>query len=411
MIKNSLSNRITLVFVFSIILLTILFFIVYKYQNERELEAMKQRQLQSINYIFILYRNNLSPHGINEYFSNFGLRQVTNLNLKQSVLERGIIVFQKKTDLGVFSSIRYNGKYYLYVDNLMSDILLESVYVKKSNNNIWIVFFIALTILISIYISILKSIAPLKELSRQIKKFAAGDMQIDCKSDKDDEIAEVANEFDKAASKLRDLIQSRQLFLRAIMHELKTPIGKGRIVSEMLKDEKAKSRLINIFERLDLLINEFSKIEQIVSKNYSLRFQEYKLIDIIESAIDMLMLEDEKKELYIDLNIDSKMVIRADFESFSLAIKNLLDNAIKYSDDKKVFVELEDGILCISNRAKEFKRPIEEYYKPFVSGSNELKDGLGLGLYIVENIVKLNNFNLDYRYENGMHKFCIDFKE
>ena len=49
--------------------------------------------------------------------------------------------------------------------------------------------------------SILRSIAPLKDLSGEIKKFAAGNMDINCKSDQDDEIAEVANEFDKAAFK------------------------------------------------------------------------------------------------------------------------------------------------------------------------------------------------------------------
>jgi two-component system OmpR family sensor kinase len=371
---------------------------------------MKERQLQSINYIFILYRNNLSPHGINEYFSNFGLKKVKNINLKRSVLENGVIVFQKKSDLGIFSSIRYNDRYYLYIDNLVSDILLESKYIKKTNDNIWIIFAIALAILISIYISILKSIAPLKELSIQIKKFASGDMQIDCKSDKDDEIAEVANEFDKAASKLRDLIHSRQLFLRAIMHELKTPIGKGRIVSEMLSDEKAKKRLISIFERLDLLINEFSKIEQIVSKNYSLKFQKFRIIDIVESAIDMLMLEDEKKSLHVEVDIKEDAMIEADFESFALALKNLMDNAIKYADNKKVYITLKEHILCISNKGKELPKPIDEYYKPFVSGSNKLKDGLGLGLYIVKNIIKLNNFELNYKYKDGMHRFYIDLR-
>ena len=40
-----------------------------------------------------------------------------------------------------------------------------------------------------------------------------------------DEIGQVAVEFDNAVCKIRELIRSRQLFLRAIMHELKTPIG------------------------------------------------------------------------------------------------------------------------------------------------------------------------------------------
>ena len=408
MTKNSLSNKITLVFVFSILLLCMFFVVLFKYQTEKDLEAMKERQLQSINYIFILYRNNLSPHGINEYFSNFGLKRVKNQNLRTSVLEKGVVVFQKNSDLGKFSSIRYNDRYYLYIDNMISNVLLESKYRKKTNEFLWIGFVIAFIILVSMYVSILKSIAPLKELSSQIRKFASGDMDIDCKSKKQDEIAEVANEFDRAASKLRDLIHSRQLFLRTIMHELKTPIGKGRIVSEMIHDEKAKKRLISIFERLDLLINEFSKIEQIVSKNYSLQLQSYNLVDIVDSATDMLMLDDDKKSLHVKVDIDSNIAIKADFESFALAIKNLMDNAIKYADDRVVYVNVIDNILYIENKAKEFPMNIEEYYKPFVSGSREIKKGLGLGLYIVKNIIKLNDFELDYEYVDGMHRFSVD---
>jgi two-component system OmpR family sensor kinase len=384
------------------------FVFLFNYQTEKNMQAMKERQLQSINYIFILYRNNLSPHGINEYFSNFGLKRVTNKDLKESVLKKGVIVFQKNSELGDFSSIRYNDSYYLFIDNLISNVLLESKYKRKSNDLLWIGFIVAFIILVSIYISILRSISPLKDLSSQIRKFASGDMQIDCKSDKDDEIAEVANEFDRAASKLRDLIQSRQLFLRTIMHELKTPIGKGRIVSEMLQDEKAKNRLISIFERLDLLINEFSKIEQIVSKNYSLQLKDYHLVDIVDSAVDMLMLDDDKKALHVKIDVDPSIVIKVDFESFALAIKNLLDNAIKYADDKIVHVNTIDNKLYIENRAKKFPMHIEEYYKPFVSGSREIKKGLGLGLYIVKNIITLNDFELNYDYVDNMHRFSID---
>jgi len=408
MIRNSLSNRITLVFTFSILLLCVLFVVLFKYQGEKELEAMKQRQLQSINYIFMLYRNNISPHGINEYIGNFGLKIVKNQNLRVSVLQRGTVLFKKDSSLGRFSSIKHNDRYYLYIDNMISNILLESQYKAKKNELLWISFAIAFVIFVYMYISILRSISPLKELSSQIRKFASGDMDIDCKSDKKDEIAEVANEFDRAASKLRDLIDSRQLFLRTIMHELKTPIGKGRIVSEMIPDVKAKTRLVNIFERLDTLINEFSKIEQIVSKNYSLRIQKYNLADIVDSAVDMLMLDDEKRALHVKVDIDPTVTVKADLESFSLALKNLMDNAIKYSDDKVVRVSVVDNILSIENSAKELSMDIEEYYKPFVSDINESRRGLGLGLYIVKNITKLNGFDLKYEYNDGNHRFFMD---
>lgn len=409
--RNSLSTKISFVFIVSLFLLVTLFVVLYEYQAEKNLKNMKERQLQSINYIFMLYKNNSSPQGINEYFSNFGLRPVKNQNLRLSVLEKGVILFQKDSPVGRFSSIRYNDRYYLNIDNFISSILLQSEYKQRPNEYLWIGFAIALIVLIWMYISMLRSIAPLKTLSEEIQKFASGDMDIDCKSDKRDEIAKVANEFDKAAKTLRDLIQSRQLFLRTIMHELKTPIGKGRIVSEMITDSKSKTRLINIFERLDLLINEFSKIEQIVSKTYYLQIKEYKLVDVVENAIDMLMLDRESRQRQVKSDIDPNIRLRVDFDLFSLAIKNLLDNAIKYADDHTVYIKAHEQKISIQNKAPEFQLPIEEYYKPFVSGTKVVKKGLGLGLYIVQNIVKLNNFQLEYNYKDGKHEFVIDMKK
>lgn len=290
---------------------------------------------------------------------------------------------------------------------MVASVLLESQGIKSNDEQLWIGFIIALVIFISMYISILRSISPLKELSLKIREFAGGNMQIDCKSNQDDEIAEVANEFNEAVKKISALMNSRQLFLRTIMHELKTPIGKGRIVSEMIEDPKAKKRLIAIFERLEILINEFSKIEQLVSKSYTPNFREYNLVHITEHSIDLLMLERDKRNKSVVVDIDSEFSIRADFELMALAMKNLMDNAIKHSSNNKVEVRTEEKVIIFENIGEKLPLDIDEYFKPFVSGN--LKKGLGLGLYIVKNIVQLHNFELEYKYveDKKIHQFKI----
>lgn len=90
---------------------------------------------------------------------------------------------------------------------------------------------------------IIKALKPLKLLKEEIQDFSNGKLTINCKSDKKDEIAQVANEFDNAAKRISLLLNSRQLFLRTVMHELKTPIAKGRIVSELIDDDKQKDRV------------------------------------------------------------------------------------------------------------------------------------------------------------------------
>ena len=409
MIRNSLINKISIIFFLSLLLLIMFFALLLEHQSEKHLEDMKQRQLQSVNYLLVMYRNNVQPSDIEEYFNNFGLKRVASEHLRESVLERGVVIFQKLSPISRFSSIIYNDRYYLFIDNFESSVLLESQEYKNFNENLWIVFGLALLIFVYMYVSIFKSLSPLKTLSAQIRKFARGDLSIECKSELSDEIAEVANEFDNAVKRIRDLLNARQLFLRTIMHELKTPIGKGRIVSEMLDDATAKKRLKGVFERLDMLIAEFAKIEQLASKHYALNIQEYTLLHVIDQAIDLLMLDEVKRAELVVCEGDFDVMVHVDFELMALAIKNLMDNAIKHSLSRNVVVRMEGATLLICNEGEALSMSIEEYFQPFVSGSKAHGSGLGLGLYIVKNIVQQHGYDVAYAYEKGWHCFSIDF--
>ena len=252
----------------------------------------------------------------------------------------------------------------------------------------------------------MNSLMPLKKLSSDIRKFGAGNMDVNiAKPDSNDEIAKVAIEFDAAASKIKELIRSRQLFLRTIMHELKTPIGKGRIVSEMVQSQTQKSRLIAIFERLDMLINEFGKIEQLLSKSYALNYQESYFSNILEQARDMLMMEKFEEKVSVDIRQD--VLLRVDFALFSLAIKNLIDNALKYADDKKAQVICDKDGIIVKNLGEPLQKPIEYYLQAFIREKDNKSGGMGLGLYIIDHICQMHKFSLKYSYEDGYHAFKI----
>jgi two-component system OmpR family sensor kinase len=187
------------------------------------------------------------------------------------------------------------------------------------------------------------------------------------------------------------------------MHELKTPITKGRISAEMIENPKQKYRLISVFERLETIINEFASIERLTSGLGVANIATYRLVDIFDEAIDLSMVDRDS----IDLDFKKDLNLNVDFRLFSLAIKNLIDNAIKYSPNKRVKVISDENNICFINAGDKLDKPLEHYLLPFTQGNKNAK-GLGLGLYIVDSIAKSHKIDFTYRYENGQNVFTLE---
>ncbi len=392
---RSLRAKINIIFVLATLLLALLFGVLYQRSQSRSLEAIAMQERANIHYLYLYY---LQYGKIDTaYLESQNIRVVNGG-------ERGLVLqghFDDDNGTRHFATVTLKLERYIFINNDRFNLVLENMNKPKFPLDLVIGFAGSLLLLGFFYWWVIRSVKPLVELKHTIEKFSDGDLDIECHSDKGDEIAEVANAFDTAVKKIRDLLHARQLLLRAIMHELKTPIAKGRLMSEMVANERQKTRFHTIFQRLNLLINEFAKVEQIASKNFNAEFKPYKLSDIVEASVDMLMLDDPDK--HIELRLVRDTTVQADFELLSLAIKNLLDNGIKYSQTKRVQVIINSGTLTISNHGEGLKEPLKHYFAPFHTS----RSGLGLGLYIVKSILDIHKMGLTYVYEKGENRFEV----
>ena len=406
--KHSLITKISVFFVIAIILVCVLFITFARMQMNRALGSMQANQINAVNNLLELYQRNAPPSDIERYFSSYGLELVKDKNIIQNIITSGKIFFVQDTSIGEFSSVEYNNSLFLNIKNNSFVVVFESLGTKNLNDPLWVGFLLTMAVLISLYLSIVRSFTPLKKLSKNIKKFAQGNLDVNlAAAHSEDEIGQVAQEFNNAIAKIQELIRSRQLFLRTIMHELKTPIGKGRLITEMLDDETQKERLVNVFERLEILINEFAKIEQLLSKSYSLNYQDYHFSLILEQVKDMSMLDNWDELISTDIECDA--VINVDFGLFALAIKNLIDNALKYSSDKKVRIICDENKVSVANRGAALAKSFEHYKQAFIRNKDEKATGMGLGLYIIDKICELHKFRFEYNYSDGTHYFSIVF--
>jgi two-component system OmpR family sensor kinase len=264
--------------------------------------------------------------------------------------------------------------------------------------------FLTFAFVIMLYIGIIRSILPLKTLREKIKHFANGNYDITCKSTNKDEIAALANEFDSAVFKIKSLRDSRQLFLRNIMHELKTPITKGKLAAEMIEDATYTNILQNVFKRQEALLVEFSRIEKLSADELKLDIKRYHIEDIVDFALDIL---DDKHE-NITCNL-TPVELNVDFELFGVVLKNLLDNGVNYSHDHRVTLSNDAKTITISNHAPALEFPIERYAEPyFLEGKKQKSSrGLGFGLFITWHVIRLHGMRLQYNREGEMNHFVI----
>ena len=288
--------------------------------------------------------------------------------------------------------------------HLMEKVVLIDEFNEEKFKYFWcLILFVIDFLLIRFLLFLRKKLKPLFVLKENMILLSQGNFSISTKTTGKDEISQVANEFDNAIKQLRELRESRNLFLRNIMHELKTPITKGKLITDMYDECERKHILIRVFQRLEYLLSEFSKIEELTSGKINLQKDNYPAYDLIEQAFDILLLDDNKIEIFDNYNL----FLNVDFELFSIALKNLIDNAISYNTNGNPEIFIEKDFIKIVNKGEKLTKDIEDYYKPFNHEYEDASSGLGLGLYISNNIIKIHNFKLEYEYIDNHHNFVI----
>ena len=268
------------------------------------------------------------------------------------------------------------------------------------------VFIILLFSLLLFYLLIIKTLFPLKKLIHTIEQYGKEGEYRPIKTLKKDEIAQVSNALDAAMHKNKSLMEARRLFLRNIMHELKTPITVGKLSLPFLKKGEEKSILERAFFRMEHLIQELVRVEQITSGMIAPEPKECDPIVLIHKAASLLFIEIDTLEITSDGGL-----IEVDCDVFVTVFKNFIDNALKYSPDNNVRILHEKGTITFINRGDSWPdgRTFAFLTEPF-SQNQSTQQGFGLGLYIIKSILDAHSLHLSHQFVSGEHFFSVHFQ-
>jgi two-component system OmpR family sensor kinase len=299
------------------------------------------------------------------------------------------------------------------IDYLQNE--LNKTEIDKNNFIDTIKIEVVILFLVALILALIISSKIIKEIKDKLDKLNKGVLQLfnddenKIKVDigKNNELNEITNNLNSYLEKQEDIIHSREELLRNISHELKTPITKGKFLLENIKDKIDKNELSNINSVFIDIEELTSKLLQREKLNFAtLNITNFKISSLILEALSKLSIDDESK---IELNVDDDFEISADKYYMTMVLKNLIDNAMKYTNNYPIKIETFNNRIYIKNLGNKLHNDLIYYTRPFTRDPNQ-QLGHGLGLNIVNKIVKMHNFTLDYDYKDSYNIFIITFK-
>ena len=260
---------------------------------------------------------------------------------------------------------------------------------------------------------------PLKLLMKFVQKVTNG--QLDQKVDiaGKDEISELGNAFNHMTEQLQRVEHSRQDFVSNVSHELKTPLSSIKVLTEsLIFQENVPVEMYHEFfldinsevDRLDNIISDLLTLVRLDRKEIPMNIKTTNLNEMTQAILKRLTPLAKKKEIKMIYQSHKEILIDIDEVKLTLAISNLIENAIKYTPEGgevKVILQtdLQDAYITVEDTglgiAKEEQSKIFERFYRTDKTRNRETGGTGLGLSITYRTIIMHNGSIQVESEEG----------
>ncbi|MGL4800550.1 MAG: sensor histidine kinase [Cellulosilyticaceae bacterium] len=261
---------------------------------------------------------------------------------------------------------------------------------------------------------------PLKVLMKVVQKVTNGQLEQKVDIRGKDEIAELGNAFNHMTDQLERVEQSRQEFVSNVSHELKTPLSSIKVLTESLifqenvPVEMYKEFFMDInseVDRLNNIISDLLTLVRLDRKEIPMNIQTTQLNEMTQAILKRLIPLAKKKDIKMVYQSHKDIYIDIDEVKLTLAISNLIENAIKYTPEGgevKVILQsdLQDAFITVQDTgigiAKEEQSKIFERFYRTDKTRNRETGGTGLGLSITYRTIIMHNGSIQVESEEGI---------
>ncbi|WP_158654702.1 MULTISPECIES: ATP-binding protein [unclassified Helicobacter] len=254
----------------------------------------------------------------------------------------------------------------------------------------------------------LHAISKITKINHQVLEITTGRYSFTPQKNNRDEIENLNRNLKKVNDAIIKILKGRELVLRSLGHELKTPLAKMKLFLGLKKirdeDDIKMQKYVNELQEISENILE---LERINSGNIILEQNNFLSETLLLETLNSF--EEEQEKVFFE--IKENYLIKSDLRLLVVVLKNLIQNGLKYSDDNKVYIECSKNLLTIKNKGEALKHDITYYLEPFYRDDSHYSiTGHGLGLSITSEIIKILKLGLEYKYADGYHHFIINLE-
>lgn len=265
----------------------------------------------------------------------------------------------------------------------------------------------------------------INRMKKATKEVANGNFDIILPVHNRDEFDQLAADFNKMTDSLKQSQEEierqeerRKQFMADASHEMRTPLttingllegfAYGAIPES--QKEKAIALMKNETERLIRLVTENLDYEKIRTNQISMVIKKFNATEVFENLFTQLQSKAEQVNDQLILETKQPVEVYADYDRFVQIMVNILQNAIQFTQNGTITVSLEKGYLAtmikisdtgIGMSEEQMKNIWDRYYKADPSRKNKKFGESGLGLSIVEQLVKLHKGQIQVESELG----------
>lgn len=309
-----------------------------------------------------------------------------------------------------FPDVIVNGK--IFRGNVMLHTPIPEI--QKTGSAIISLFIPSITIslivsLVFLYFLSKRITSPLNQMTQAARKISMGDWQSKLTYKGNDEVAILAKSFNHMVETLENLEKMRRDFVANISHELRTPMTSINgfiegILDGTIPEDKQKEYLMIVkdeVKRLQRLVSDMLDIARMEAGETKLNITVFDICEIVRISVIQLQQYLEEKDINFRASFEQEvMFVKADRDAIQRVLINLLHNAVKFtpqggqisvsiaSNRGKAEITVSDTGIGIPEEDLPFI--FDRFHKGDKSRGRD-KTSVGLGLYIVKNIIKAHH--------------------